>query len=225
MSDETGEYEIYIKDRANNNEVKQLTSNGTIWRFTPKWSPDNSKLLFADKNHTLWLLDIASGKQTKIDVAQFDEYGLTQYVWSPNSNDIVYVKNNENRYSSLFHFNIESKKVTRLTDEMTSESNPTFSPDGEYLYFSSERDYNLTFSSYEFDYMFNRATRVYAVAVNNQITPINALSSDEAGIVTEETEDKSKQENSNPLEPQGYKCNSRKLSWLNGCRRWGINAI
>ena len=204
MSDETGEYEIYIKDRANNNEVKQLTSNGTIWRFTPKWSPDNSKLLFADKNHTLWLLDIASGKQTKIDVAQFDENGLTQYVWSPNSNDIVYVKNNENRYSSLFHFNIESKKVTRLTDEMTSESNPTFSPDGEYLYFSSERDYNLTFSSYEFDYMFNRATRVYAVAVNNQITPINALSSDEAGIVTEETEDKPKQDNTNVLEPQGF---------------------
>lgn len=204
MSDVTGEYEIYIKDRANNNEVKQLTSNGTIWRFTPKWSPDNSKLLFADKNHTLWLLDIASGKQTKIDVAQFDENGLTQYVWSPNSSDIVYVKNNENRYSSLFHFNIESKKVTRLTDEMTSESKPTFSPDGEYLYFSSERDYNLTFSSYEFDYMFNRATRVYAVAVNNQITPINALSSDEAGIVTEESEDKSKQENTNTLEPQGF---------------------
>ncbi|TLX48331.1 protease [Pseudoalteromonas phenolica] len=204
MSDVTGEYEIYIKDRANNNEVKQLTSNGTIWRFTPKWSPDNSKLLFADKNHTLWLLDIASGKQTKIDVAKFDENGLTQYVWSPNSNDIVYVKNNENRYSSLFHFNIESQKVTRLTDEMTSESNPTFSPDGEYLYFSSERDYNLTFSSYEFDYMFNRATRVYAVAVNNQITPINALSSDEAGIVTEETENKSQQENTNALEPQGF---------------------
>ena len=76
MSDATGEYEIYIKDRANNNEVKQLTSNGTIWRFTPKWSPDNSKLLFADKNHTLWLLDIKSGKQTKIDVAKFDENGL-----------------------------------------------------------------------------------------------------------------------------------------------------
>ncbi|TMP76616.1 hypothetical protein CWC05_21570, partial [Pseudoalteromonas ruthenica] len=63
MSDESGEYEIYLRDRANNNEVKQLTSNGTIWRFDPLWSPDNTKLLFADKNHTLWWLDVETGKQ------------------------------------------------------------------------------------------------------------------------------------------------------------------
>ena len=192
MSDTSGEYEIYIKDRANNNQVKQLTDNGTIWRFTPKWSHDNSKLIFADKNHILWLLDIKTAALTKIDVAQFDENGLTQYVWSPNSQDIVYVKNNENRYASLFHYNIESKKITRLTDEMTSENNPTFSPDGEYLYFSSERDFNLTFSSYEFDYMFNRATRVYSVAVNDQIKPLNQPSSDEAEILLESAEEQSK---------------------------------
>lgn len=206
MSDATGEYEIYLKDRANNNKVKQLTKNGTIWRFTPIWSRDNTKLLFADKNHTLWLVDVKSGKQTKIDTAKYDERGLTQYTWSANSQDIVYVKSNENRYSSLFHYNTKSKKVTRLTDEMTSESNPTFSPDGEYLYFTSERDYNLAFSSYEFDYMFNRATRIYAVAVNDAIKPINAPQSDETEIVVEEEkkDDKKKAEDKNLLAPEGF---------------------
>ncbi len=186
MSDASGEYEIYLKDRADNNAVKQLTDNGTIWRFTPLWSADNQKLLFADKNHTLWVLDIASGEQTKIDVARFNENGLTEYTWSPNSQDIVYVKNDENRYSSLWHYNLETGQSTRLTDSMTSENNPTFSSDGHYLFFTSERDFNLTFSSYEFDYLYNDATRIYGVAVNDDIHALNKFESDEVVIKTDE---------------------------------------
>jgi tricorn protease len=183
MSDVSGEYEIYLQDRANNNKVKQLTSNGSIWRFDPVWSPDSKKLLFADQNHTLWWLDIKTGKQRKIDTAKFNEDSLTSYIWSPNSEDIVFVKNNENRYASLWHYNINDKDVTRLTDDMSSERNPAFSPDGQQLYFTSERDFNLTFSSYEFDYMFNNATRLYSVAVNNKIKPLNTPLTDETSIV------------------------------------------
>ncbi|CAM3954213.1 MULTISPECIES: S41 family peptidase [Pseudoalteromonas] len=206
MSDESGEYEIYLQDRANNNQVKQLTSNGTIWRFDPVWSPDNKKLLFADQNHTLWWLDIKTGKQHKIDTAKYEEDGLITYIWSPNSEDIVFVKNNENRYASLWHYNIKEKDLTRLTDDMSSERNPTFSPDGQQLYFTSERDFNLTFSSYEFDYMFNNATRIYAVAVNNKIKPLNSPLTDEISIVDnkEDDDDTSSKAPSNRIDSKGF---------------------
>ena len=182
LSDATGEYEIYIKDRLNDGEVRQLTSNGSIWRHTPIWSADNQKLLFSDHNHTLWVLDIESGKQTQIDTARFDENGLTEYTWSPNSNDIIYVKNDENRYSSLWLYSLDSGNLMRLTDSMTSENNPTFSPDGNYMFFTSERDFNLTFGSYEFDYLYNKATRIYGVAVNDEVPALNGLESDEVAI-------------------------------------------
>ncbi|WP_350551791.1 PDZ domain-containing protein [Pseudoalteromonas sp. 120-MNA-CIBAN-0494] len=207
MSDETGEYEIYLKDRANNNQVKQLTSNGSIWRFEPVWSPDNKKLLFSDQNHTLWWLDINTGKQRKIDTAKYNEDGLTSYIWSPNSEDIVFVKNNENRYASLWHYNLKDKRVTRLTDDMSSETNPAFSPDGQQLYFTSERDFNLTFSSYEFDYMFNNATRLYSVAVNSKIKPLNTPLSDEISIVdskADKDDKKSAKAPSNYIESNGF---------------------
>lgn len=207
MSDETGEYEIYLKDRANNNQVKQLTSNGSIWRFEPVWSPDNKKLLFSDQNHTLWWLDIKTGKQRKIDTAKYNEDGLTSYIWSPNSEDIVFVKNNENRYASLWHYNLKDKRVTRLTDDMSSETNPAFSPDGQQLYFTSERDFNLTFSSYEFDYMFNNATRLYSVAVNSKIKPLNTPLSDEISIVDSKAnkdDKKSAKAPSNYIESNGF---------------------
>lgn len=207
MSDETGEYEIYLKDRANNNQVKQLTSNGSIWRFEPVWSPDNKKLLFSDQNHTLWWLDIKTGKQRKIDTAKYNEDGLTSYIWSPNSEDIVFIKNNENRYASLWHYNLKDKRVTRLTDDMSSETTPAFSPDGQQLYFTSERDFNLTFSSYEFDYMFNNATRLYSVAVNSKIKPLNTPLSDEISIVdskADKDDKKSAEAPSNYIESNGF---------------------
>ena len=199
--------EIYLKDRANNNQVKQLTSNGSIWRFEPVWSPDNKKLLFSDQNHTLWWLDIKTGKQRKIDTAKYNEDGLTSYIWSPNSEDIVFVKNNENRYASLWHYNLKDKRVTRLTDDMSSETNPAFSPDGQQLYFTSERDFNLTFSSYEFDYMFNNATRLYSVAVNSKIKPLNTPLSDEISIVdskADKDDKKSAKAPSNYIESNGF---------------------
>lgn len=140
----------------------------------------------------------------KIDTAKYDEDGLTEYTWSPNSEDIVFVKNNENRYASLWHYNTEDKKVTRLTDNMTSERNPTFSPDGNYIYFTSERDYNLTFSSYEFDYMFNNATRIYSVAVNSQIKPLNAFESDELSIQSDDETKKDSEKQANRIEVNGF---------------------
>ncbi|MEL0642730.1 hypothetical protein V6260_19555, partial [Pseudoalteromonas aliena] len=66
-----------------------------------------------------------SGKQHKIYTGIYDLDGITQYTWSPNSQYIVYVKNNENRYASLCHYNIKKEKVTLLTDEMSNEQNPT----------------------------------------------------------------------------------------------------
>lgn len=179
LSDKSGEYEIYIRDRSANNEIKQLSSDSSIWLFEPVWSSDSKHLLYADKNHTLWLLSIDNKKRAKIDVAKYDENGLTQYLFSPNSQDIIYVKNNENRYSSLWHYNIKSKQSMRLTDNMTSESNPTFSPNGHYLYFSSQRDFNLTFGAYEFDFLHTDATRIYGVAVNDSVLAINKFMSDE----------------------------------------------
>ena len=193
LSDVSGEYEIYTKDRRQGNKVEQLTSDSSIWLFQPVWSNDSKHLLYADKNHTLWLLNVENKKQTKIDTARYNESGLTEYLFSPNNQDIIYVKNNENRYSSLWHYNVITNKSVRLTDEMTSERNPTFSPDGHYLYFSSQRDFNLTFSEYEFDYLYTDASRIYAVAVNEQVLAINAFESDEVALsnAVEDNKDKS----------------------------------
>ncbi|HEX8253789.1 MAG TPA: PDZ domain-containing protein, partial [Thermoanaerobaculia bacterium] len=42
-----------------------------------------------------------------------------------------------------------------------NDSNPVFDPKGRYLYFTSNRDFNLTFSAWEFNYVYTDPTRVY----------------------------------------------------------------
>ena len=37
---------------------------------------------------------------------------------------------------------------------------PRISSDGKYLFFLSDRDYNLTFSDFEFNYIYDNATRI-----------------------------------------------------------------
>lgn len=121
MSDESGEYEIYLKDCSDNNVIKQLISNGIIWCFILIWLFDSLKLLFVDKNYIFWWIDVKLGKQYKIDISIYDEEGICQYIWLLNSEDIVYVKNNENCYVLLWYYNIDKKKVICLMDEMINE--------------------------------------------------------------------------------------------------------
>ena len=58
--------------------------------------------------------------------------------FSPDDKYIIY-----NAYrdfeTDIFTYNIESKKITNITNTKVSESNPIWSPDGKYVYFSSDK--------------------------------------------------------------------------------------
>lgn len=159
LSDRSGEYEIYVRPSDGSGEERKLTSNGGAWRFVPQWSPDSKLLAYSDKDHALHVLDVASGRITKADA---DEYGdITDYRWSPDSRWLTYTKDNEARFSSIYVYSIPEAKAYRLTSGMTNDGDPVFDPKGRYLYFTSNRDFNLTFSAWEFNYVYTDPTRVY----------------------------------------------------------------
>jgi tricorn protease len=159
LSDRSGDYEIYVRPADGTGEERRITTNATAWRFTPVWSPDSKLLAFSDKDHALHVVDVAGGKVTAVDK---DEYGdITDYKWSPDSRWLTYTKDNEAQFSSIYVYNLGDAKAYRLTSGMTNDGEPTFDPKGRYLYFLSNRDYNLTFSALEFNYVYTDPTRVY----------------------------------------------------------------
>jgi tricorn protease len=163
FSDATGEYEIYLLENRKGAQPRQLTRNSSAWKYQPEWSPDSKYLVYSDRTMKLWLLDVETGRQQEIDSAAASE--IRHYAFSPDSEWITYPKEGSNGQASVWVYHIPSAKKHQLTDNTFSDGSPVFSLCGNYLFFTSNRDFNLSFSSFEFDYLYNRATRLYAMVL------------------------------------------------------------
>lgn len=185
LSDRTGEYEIYVRPADGTGAERQVTKGGKSWRFNPLWSPDSKKLAFGEKNGKLFWADVAGGKVTEADnSAQGD---ITDYKWSPDSRFLAYTKIGDNQFPSIWIYALDDAKARQLTSDMTAEAEPTWDPSGRYLYFLSNRDYNLTFSGYEFDYIYTNPTRVYVGVLSKEGPALFLPESDEETPKPEET--------------------------------------
>jgi tricorn protease len=164
-SDETDEYEIYLLENKLDAQPRQLTKNSKGWKYQAKWSPNNKFLVFFDRSMKLQLIDVNTGA-----IAIIDEPGtfeILSYNFSPDSRWITYTNSNENGQSSIWVYNIEKREKYQLTNDTFSDGNPVFSACGNYIFFTSNRDFNLEFSSFEFNYLYNNATRIYALHLTN----------------------------------------------------------
>ena len=148
-SDATGEYEIYLLENRKGAQPRQLTKGSKAWKYAAEWSPDSKYLLYSDRTLKLWLVDAASGKQTVIDEATAEE--IRDYSFSPDGEWIAYSKSSPNYQSALWLYRISTGTRHQITDASFSDMQPRFSRDGKFL-FTSNRDFNLAFSSFEFDY-------------------------------------------------------------------------
>lgn len=165
VSDASGEYEIYLLENKKGAEPRQLTSGSKGWKYPSVWSPDSKYLAYSDRNMKLWLLNIANGKQTEVNTATMNE--ILTYSFSPDSKWITYTREGSNGLSAIWVYNIETAKNNQLTDNSFDDFSPVFSRDGNYIFFGSNRDFNLQFSSFEFDYLYTKATRLYAMVLKS----------------------------------------------------------
>lgn len=163
-SDESGDYELMLLDPSGREKPRALTKGHKIWKYPVVWSPDSSRLAFSDKNQRLQIVDVQGGKITVADTADLRE--ITDYDWSPDSKWLVYGKNAPNGQAAIWLYSLESGKAQMLLGSRYANFNPVFSKDGRYLYFVSLRDFNWTFSDYDFDYVWTNSSRIYAVSLD-----------------------------------------------------------
>jgi tricorn protease len=162
-SDATGEYEIYLLENKKGAQPQQITTNSSAWKYENEWSPDSKYLLYSDRTLQLKLLNIETKVETVVDKATENEF--RSYVFSPDSKWVAYEKQAPNGYSSIWVYNIPDAKNIQLTDDSFSDNSPVFSTDGLTIFFLSDRDFNLGFSSFEFNYVYNKSTRIFAMAL------------------------------------------------------------
>ncbi|HEY8672028.1 MAG TPA: PDZ domain-containing protein [Terriglobales bacterium] len=186
ISDRTGEDEIYImpqdgmsKDKDKDKE-RQITSGYKGFKFPPAWSPDSKKIAWADKDLNLWWIDIAEKTPVKIDHAEYGE--ITNYSWSPDSKWLAYDKNEENLYSVVHLYSLADRKTTAVTLSMNNSYNPMFDPEGKYLYYLSDRDFNEVLGNVDFEFANPKTTRVYVVTLKKDEQSPFSAQSDESEV-------------------------------------------
>ena len=162
-SDASGEYEIYLLENKKGAIPHQLTSGSSAWKYNAEWSPNSKYLLYFDRTLQLKLVDVETGKTTVVTHADRDE--IQSYSFSPDSKWVTYGKEGANGLGAVWVYNLEKAENKQLTDDRFNDGSPVFSTDGKYIWFISDRDFNLNFSSFEFDYLYDKSAKIYAVAL------------------------------------------------------------
>ena len=187
VSDRSGEDELYIAPQDGMGKEQQITSGYKGFKYAPVWSPDSKKLAWSDKDCRLWYVDVNDKKQVAIDQGKYGE--ILNYSWSPDSKWLAYDKNAENLYSVVHLYSLATSKITPVTTSMTNSFAPVFDPDGKYLYFLSDRDFNEVLGNVDFEFSNPKTTRIYVVTLRaDEPSPFQPLS-DETQVKKEENKD------------------------------------
>ncbi|HYY56027.1 MAG TPA: PDZ domain-containing protein, partial [Pyrinomonadaceae bacterium] len=184
LSDRSGEYDIYVRPSDGTGEERRVTTDGDIWRFPAVWSPDSTMLAYGDKRQRLRYVNVATGRTVDVDHSSNND--ITNYTWAPDSRWLAYTKAGDNQFSEIWVYSLASGQTQRLAGGMTSDTEPVFDPKGRYLYFLSNRDFNLTFSGWEFNYIYTNPTRVYVGLLSQDGPALFLPTSDEEKVKTKE---------------------------------------
>jgi tricorn protease len=184
ISDRTGEDEIYIMAQDGTGESRQLTKNADTYKYQLFWSPDGKKIMWSDKLQRLSYVDVAT--KEIVEVVQAERWEIPHYVWSPDSRWIAYTKPEVDVMSKVCLYSLETKKTYEVTDGWYQSGYPSFSSDGKYLFFVSDRDFNPVYSSTEWNHAYLAMSRVYFVTLAKDTKSPFEPKSDEVAVKREE---------------------------------------
>ncbi len=175
FSDKTGEYELFTIN-VNGSSLKQLTKNLNKTVYHIKWSPDGKKLLFGNKDFSIFYFDIEKNKLVKVDSwnqLKNDEFfwEVSDYDWSPDSNWIAYSTVAYNKNNVVKLYNLKTGKVTDITGDFYDNLNPRFDKNGEYLYYMSSRNFDIQMDFYEDNHIVKTPYTIMAVCLKSDAKP------------------------------------------------------
>lgn len=206
VSDISGEEEIYVQSQYGNSPAIRLTSNSTARYYAPRWSGDDKRIAFADNTGRLYCVEVSG--QRRVTVVR-DPTDMSQdYRWSPDGQYLSYTLNEPNAFAGVYIWSVADGKSRRVTPAMFNAQSPAWSPNGELLYFLSEREYQPQLSTIEFDFATDRQTGIFAVTLRKDVKnpfgvrdqePGDAKDDEDTGKNDDKSKDKSKREHKDKI--------------------------
>jgi tricorn protease len=202
-SDRTGEYELTLRPADGAGPEKTLTAIGAGFRYAPQWSPNSRKLAFIDQAMRVRIHDLDSNKTTEIDKSPewISHGGLENFrmQWSPDSRWLTYARPTVEANTAVFLYDTKGAKLHQATTGYLSDAQPTFDPEGKYLFYASDREFTPVYGSFDNSWTYPNPTRIVAVPLRKDVkSPLAARNDSENPLL--DTDDK-KDDAKKPDEP------------------------
>ncbi|MGY6518768.1 MAG: S41 family peptidase [Lysobacteraceae bacterium] len=131
-------------------------------------SPDGRHIAHDDRRGRLWLLEVASRRNQVIDDAGGDGHG--DIVFSPDGRHLAFVRaHTPRRRGQLTLYTLADGRSEVLTSDRYDSFSPAFTPDQQWLFFLSNRNFEATpgapWGDRNMGPMFDRRARIYALAL------------------------------------------------------------
>ena len=189
VSDRDGEDEVYVVPQDGAGAPEQLTDGGEAMRYAPEWSPDGGRLTFSDKDGRLYVLDVESRETTLVVDAANGQ--VRDYVWSPRGGYLAFSLTGDTGFSAVHVWERAGGTLRQVTSDLFHEWNPAWDPDGDYLYYLSDRSFTPQLGSFEWNYLVDRETGIYALALRTDVPHPLPPESDEVTVEAGDAEDES----------------------------------
>jgi tricorn protease len=145
FSDEGGEYQLKLAPQTGKGETKTGKLGGSGFYYVLVWSRDSKKVLFTDNSQTLYWMDVATSKITKVVTNMEGRFGgFKTSSWSPDSNWITYAMETPAKISRVFAYSLEQNKSFPITDGKSEATEPAFDAGGKYVYFLSSENTGMS---------------------------------------------------------------------------------
>jgi len=141
FSDASGEYKLVIAS-PDGTMKREIALTEPSHYYTPQWSSDAKHILYHDTGLRLWVLDVATGKQTVVDT---DPYMMPDRSlaprFSPDGRWIAYSRRLPSMFRAIFVYDVETGQKTQLTDGLADATSPAWDASGKYLWFLASTNF------------------------------------------------------------------------------------
>ena len=172
FSDRSGEYELTVRPADGSGGETTLTSMGPGFRYEPMWSPDSKKLVFIDSEQVIRLLDVGTKTLTEIDSGLWMSHGPLsgfEVSWSADSRWFAYSRGLDNRQSAVFLYDTSGGVSHQVTAGFLESYGPVFDPEGEYLYYLSDRTFAPIYAEMDPTWIYANTTNIVAVPLRTDV--------------------------------------------------------
>ena len=130
-------YSLIVSDQDGENDHKIMESKDPI--MSPAWSPDSRQLAyvsFEGSRSSIFVQTLRSGNRFQVS----NKPGINGAPsFSPDGRKLVVTLGGVDGNPDIYVLDIRTRETTRLTTHRAIDTEGTWSPDGRYIYFTSDR--------------------------------------------------------------------------------------